>query len=254
MPKWTKGFRPGRTYIDVYKLFSKEELSDISTEELKRRTDEALLFDAYEDQDANPQKYKNCDNIEGLENVLYKCPNCTEEFKIRVKDRSVIYCEACGFEEKADEYGFLHKTSEVGEEIRYVSHWSKWIYEELMSEISKQDELLIRFRADISTIDERKHKFINSGDGEITVTKQHVTLSGVVKGEKINVCVPTCAFPSLPFKPGKYLELQHESDIFRLYPEDGRQVMKYINTVKAVHQLHDGECQRCAECETAHTV
>ena len=26
MPKWTKGFRPGRTYMDIYKLFSKEEL------------------------------------------------------------------------------------------------------------------------------------------------------------------------------------------------------------------------------------
>ena len=29
MPKWSKGLRPGRTYMDIYKLFSKEELKQM---------------------------------------------------------------------------------------------------------------------------------------------------------------------------------------------------------------------------------
>ena len=254
MPKWAKGFRPGRTYIDVYKLFSKEELSDISPEELKERTDRALLFDAYKDQENRPVKYKKCDNIEGLEQVLYKCPHCGGKYTVKVKDKSVIYCARCGFEERADCYGFLHKTSEVGEEIRYVSDWASAIFLDKQREVRQDNDLRIDFQGDISTVNHKKHKFVHRGQGKVTITKQHLTLTGNVSGEEIEITLPTCAFPSMPFKPGRYLELQHESDIFRIFPTDGSRVMEYVNTVKAIHLLHDGECQRCEQCHQAQTV
>lgn len=50
MPKWTKGFRPGRTYMDIYKLFDRNELKKLSVGEIKERTDGAILFDAYREQ------------------------------------------------------------------------------------------------------------------------------------------------------------------------------------------------------------
>ena len=41
MPKWGKGFRPDRTYLDVYKLFSKEELVELELPAVQQRTEEA---------------------------------------------------------------------------------------------------------------------------------------------------------------------------------------------------------------------
>ena len=57
MPKWTSGFRPGKTTLDVYKLFDKEELKDLEPEAVRNRMEEALLFDAYREQEHLRVKY-----------------------------------------------------------------------------------------------------------------------------------------------------------------------------------------------------
>lgn len=36
MPKWTKGMRPGKTTIDIYKLFDKDDLVQMGVERIKR--------------------------------------------------------------------------------------------------------------------------------------------------------------------------------------------------------------------------
>lgn len=237
MPKWSRKKRPGRTFLDVYKLFSKEELTKMPIDELKTRANEALLFDAYRDQERNMVKYRGCENIEGLENVLYKCPHCLEEFSIKVKDVSTIYCEACGFEQKCDEYGFLHKTSEVGEEIRYVSDWSRRIYSDMKDSILSGEYSEIEADANISMIDYDKHKFVEVGRGTLKITREHITLLGNVKGERVDISLPTAMFPSMPFGPGRYVELQNGEDIYRCVLDDGRLAMKMINTVKVYYEL-----------------
>ena len=74
MPKWTSGFRPGKTTMDIYKLFSKEELEILDADAIRERTEQALLFDAYREQERILAKYKNGSNLKGLENVLYCVP------------------------------------------------------------------------------------------------------------------------------------------------------------------------------------
>ena len=66
MPKWTKGFRPGRTYMDIYKLFDRAELRKLSVKQIKEKTDEAILFDAYREQEKLLAKYSDNANIEDL--------------------------------------------------------------------------------------------------------------------------------------------------------------------------------------------
>ena len=51
MPKWARGFRPGRTYLDVYRLFTKEQLAAASVEEVRQQAEAALRFDAYREQE-----------------------------------------------------------------------------------------------------------------------------------------------------------------------------------------------------------
>lgn len=239
MPKWRKnGFRPGKTTIDIYKLISKEELADIELAELDKRVNEALSFDAYRDQEANPVKYKGADNIEGLENVLYMCPHCKAEFSMRVKNKNTIYCEKCGFTEESDKYGFLHKIGEVGEEIRYVSDWSRLIYNDFKAKIESGENVELSSDATIHMIDYDKRKFVEVGSGNLSFCTDGLHFKGTVNGEEREMCVPTSTFPSLPFKPGKYIELQHGKEIFRCYLNDGALVMKFVNFVKISYELN----------------
>ena len=142
MPKWTSGMRAGRTYLDIYQLVSKEELEAADLETVKQKTDEALDFDAYREQEKLLVKYQKNDDIEGLENVLYVCPHCKSEFTMQVKDKSTIFCTECGFAQKSDEYGFLHRVGEVGSEVRYVSDWSRMIYADLKDKIERGEDMI----------------------------------------------------------------------------------------------------------------
>lgn len=237
MPKWTTGFRPGKTHIDVYKLFSKEELNNTDLETFKKQTDEALLFDAYREQEKNLVKYKRNNMISGLENVLYMCPHCMTEFSMQVKDGNTIYCNKCGYEQTSDEYAFLHNHRGIGKELRYVSDWSKLIYETLKEKIKQGHESILSAKTKIHMIDYNKCKFAEVGHGTISLSKEHFLIEGLINEQAVNLSIPTANFPTLPFGPGKYLEIQHGSDIYRCVLEDGKLAMKFINMLKIFNEL-----------------
>ena len=249
MPKWTKGMRPGRTYMDIYKLFDREEMKSISLEEVRRRTDEALLFDAYREQERNQARYYKNRNIQGLQNVLYWCPVCRKEHTIEVREEDTLVCAHCGFSQKSDAYGFLHKTSEIGEEIRYVSDWSRMIYRDLKEKILDGRENSLSMKTIVSMVNGKKKRFEPVGEGTLTLSAEGFSIIGTIHSEPVSLQIPIGNIPTLPFSPGKYLEVQHGGDIYRCALEDGALVMKFINMVKVFYELsqetHQSAKQNC---------
>ena len=237
MPKWTSGFRPGITTLDIYKLFDKEELKTLDQETIRARTEKALDFDAYREQEQLLVKYKKGSNVQGLENVLYVCPYCGAEFSITAEDEHTLRCERCGYAEESNEFGFLHKVSDCGEEIRYVSDWSRMIYNGLKEKLSRGEDTVLSAKTAIHMVDPKKKKYVPVGEGTVTLTPEQFLLEGTLKGEEISLSIPTAGFPTLPFSPGKYIEIQDGKTIYRCVLEDGRLAMKFINMVKAFFEL-----------------
>ena len=237
MPKWAKGLRPGRTYMDVYKLFDREELARLDLETVRQRTDEALLFDAYREQEQHLIPYRNNHDLSGLEQVLYQCPHCQAEFSMEIRDRSTIRCRSCGYKQVSDRHGFFHNKAGIGEELRYVSDWSRRIYADLRERVRQGQVQELSARTAIRMIDYEKHKFVDVGHGTVTLNRDHFRIEGTLRGEPVQLQVPIAMVPSLPFSPGKYLEVQHGEDIYRCVLEDGKLVMKFINLVKIYHEL-----------------
>lgn len=241
MPKWGKGFRPGRTLLDISLLFSKEALSAIDPAQLRQQTENALAFDAYRDQEQHRIRYQGGSNLEGLEHVLYRCPHCGKEFTMEVRDRSSILCTSCGYCLVSDEYGFLHNRQGLGPELRYVSDWSLQIQESVRRDI--RDGLLqeLSFPCAVRLIDPVRHKFRDAGTGTLSLNADRVYLAATLNGQEKTLQVGVASLPSLPFSPGKYLELQCGNDIYRCVPEDPRVVMKCIHTLKCFHQLQQAK-------------
>ena len=244
-PKWSKKKRPGRTYLDIYRLLSKEELSDMPLEEVREKAESALLFDAYREQEKLLIKYKNGDNIEGIENVLYMCPHCNTEFSTRVRNKNVIYCTECGYELLSDEYGFLHKDDGMDGIKRYVSDWSTAIYDNLKVRAEADPDMMLSAKTKFHLIDKEKNKYCEVGDGEITLTRDAFLIKGVISGEEVELSASTANFISLPFTPGKHLEIQRGKTSYRCVLEDGRLVMKFVNLVKIFYELRREKITRC---------
>lgn len=240
-PKWSKGFRPGKTHMDIYKLFDQSEIRSLSVAEIRAKAEAALAFDAYREQEELLVKYDKNDVIEGLEKVLYMCPHCGAEFSIQVKNRRTIYCTECGYEETSDEFAFLHNEKGIGNEIRYVSDWSRHIFEKTKDHIRRNRDYTLNAATKILMLDYEKHKFKEVGAGNLSLSPTNVSLSGTVNGEELNINMASTQFPSLPFTPGKYLELQNGKDIYRLALNDSRLVMKFINLLKASSEIYEQE-------------
>ena len=236
MPKWGKGLRPGKTTMDIYRLFSREELAEMDVETVREKTDEALLFDAYREQETLRAKYGK-KGIDGLENVLYACPHCRSEFSIRVKDGNTLLCDRCSYEQVSDEFGFLHNRAGIGKELRYVSDWSRRIYEDLRETVRLGQLTELTARVKILMVNEGKSRFLPAGEGDLRLTKDGFRIQGVIRNKETDLKVSIANVPTLPFSPGRYFEVQHGSLIYRCVPEDPRTVMKFINLVKIFHDL-----------------
>ena len=235
MPKWSKKLRPGRTYMDVYQLFSREELEKLDLTAIRRRAEEALLFDAYREQEKLQVRYS--DQIEGLENVLYLCPHCKAEFSMRIKDQNTIYCTECGYAATSDAYGFLH--SERTPALRYVSDWSRLIYEDLKRQLEADPSMGLTAKAKFHMLNGKKRKkYVEVGAGTITLAGQEFHLTGQLRGETVDLRIPAGNLPSLPFDPARHLEIQHGSQIYRCVLEDHRLVMKFINMIKIYYEMN----------------
>ena len=195
------------------------------------------MFDAYREQENHPVKYSRGNDLRGLENVLYQCPHCQAEFTVENVDKDRLRCSACGYEQQSDEYGFLHKASARGKEIRYVSDWSRLIYHRLKETILGGELESLTAETAIHMIDYDKKKFFEVGQGILRLNSQDFHFEGRIRGQDVTLTVPIAGVPTLPFKPGKNMDLQQGSDIYRCVLSDGRLVMKFINMVKIFHEL-----------------
>lgn len=240
MPKWSKKLRPGRTDLDITLLFTKEELQKLSLEEIKARTDAVLLYDAYRDQEKHGYHYHACEDIRGLENVLYMCPNCGAEHTMQVKDKSVISCASCGYSQTMDKQGFFH-CADAEREVRYVSDWSRWIYKDVEQTLEADPDMELQADVTFRMVDEKKHKMVDAGEGIVLLRRGRITLRGRIRGQETDLDVPIAGIPALPFSPGKHLEVQHGEDIYRCVFKDGRPVMKFINMVKAQYRIEQAD-------------
>lgn len=105
-PRWGKTRKKGAFNIDYSVLINKENLKDLSVEEISEILEENIIFNDYEWNKINKVKYKSNIKAKGLENYLYVCPKCHGHQTIWTS-KNDIGCEKCGKLAHINEYHFL---------------------------------------------------------------------------------------------------------------------------------------------------
>ena len=237
-PKWSTIKRKGRVNLNISKLLSAEEIETIDIEKLNELVEEKLKYNAYLKQGLEPIIYKNGDNLEGLETVLYKCPKCGSEFSIKTIEHNILQCDICGNSAKSNKYGLLEKLNEEDIIYKYPNEWYDFIQSDLQKQMLNNNDYYLEAHALVDMIDYKKHKFVNVGDAIIKLDKDKFTITGVLKNENIQKEVSIATFPMIPFKPGLFFEIQDGNDIYRIKLDNGKEVMKWIMTLKIFFNLY----------------
>ncbi len=165
-PRWANGRRFVPIRVDARLAVTKEEIATLSVEEIHNRIVTNLAYDDYEYQLQNKILIDVPDLAEGLEGILYKCPDCGAEFAMTGRGNE-LSCAKCGFSVQQNPLGQL-----VGGKFDKVTDWYEWQRKCVQEEINAPDYVLqASFRAEKLI----KDKYEDMGGASITFNASGIT-------------------------------------------------------------------------------
>lgn len=123
-PRWAYSIRRGGMRGRAVNVYTKEQLAQMTAEQVYSAICRDIYEDTYELQEKEPRPFKCRGQAEGLEHVLYMCPECGRIGELSSRGDNV-YCK-CGMKAVCDEYGWLS-----GTKFKRTTDWNQWQREEL---------------------------------------------------------------------------------------------------------------------------
>ncbi|HPD88886.1 MAG TPA: hypothetical protein PLU75_05375 [Oscillospiraceae bacterium] len=114
-------------------LFTAEEAAAASAEVINDAIRKEFQYDDYKWQKQKGVLVDVPWRAEGLHKVLYQCPHCGEEYRMR-SDKNELFCEACGKRYLMSELGELE--AESGKtEFSHIPDWYEWERQNVRHEV-----------------------------------------------------------------------------------------------------------------------
>lgn len=159
---------------DVEYLLSQDDIRSKTPEELNLILKEKFTFDNFRWQQENGVRITEPFRADFLNRVLYRCPHCNEEGRMKGKCIT-LKCEACGTEHELTEEGFL-KALNGDEKINHIPDWYKWQRECVRKELEDGSYTL---EEDVDIIMMKGKKAVyRVGSGHLSHTKEGFHLTG----------------------------------------------------------------------------
>lgn len=114
-------------------ILSPEDIDNMTVDELNHKLSELFTFDNFDWQIENKVRISEPTRAEGLNRVLYKCPECLSEGSMAAKGTR-ISCKKCGCEYELSEYGEIIRTNGKAR-FSTVPKWYRWERECVKDEI-----------------------------------------------------------------------------------------------------------------------
>ncbi|MCD8007217.1 MAG: 1-acyl-sn-glycerol-3-phosphate acyltransferase [Oscillospiraceae bacterium] len=218
-PKWGKKYRKGDIKVETARLLTANEVAKLSVDEISEKIDAAIYHD--DEFVMKGHQYKTDKTAEGLDSILYMCPNCRTEFQIKAEGNEV-HCEACGFKTTlSDNYRFDN------EMVRSVNAWYYLQRGLLPLDTVMEDDIKI------GAVNKHGHMDMEAGEAHLRVDMENFDLVGTVYGEPVELHKKTRDIGGSPYTPDGWFNLYYEKRLFYLVPPDKRRIVKYVNIIDA---------------------
>lgn len=162
-------------WADMEYVLSPEQISQMSADEINTVIEKCFSFDNFRWQKEHQIIIDETDRADGLNKILYKCPNCYAEGQTKGAGVSLT-CNSCGKEYELTELGEM-KAKQGETEISHIPAWYCWerqcVREELEKGIYKMDMLVdVRVMVDTYSIyDIGEGRLVHDENGFILTTK-----------------------------------------------------------------------------------
>lgn len=249
-PRYSNDVKKGKITAHFSKLFDAEDFRNCSKEELYERLLKAFTYDEFaEHQDAPVAFRGKKPNIDGLDNIIYKCPQCKAEHQLQVEG-DTMRCTACGFAVSMDEY---YRLVPVNGELPFQNHdqWYKWQRSQVAQEVLS-DDFAMSAKVEIGRINTQK---LNSnysleyyGEGTLTITNQGLTYRGSCDGEETELFFQAKQVFSLSMSLGYDMDLYYDGKYYNFkLLENHKHMAKWMLAAEEIHNLLDPVWQKASK-------
>jgi len=230
----------GHTAATYKQLFTKEQIEALSPEEINEGIVKEFQYDDFTWQKDNGIHIADKNRAKGLHHVLYKCPHCKVENKIR-SEGTKLFCTACSKEWQMTELGELAAVN--GEtEFSHIPDWYEWEREEVAKEIEEGTYSSGDLSVSVESLPNAK-KFVPLGNGtlihdmngfKVRVTDIHGEIHEMIKDV---ASLYSCHIEyQYLFKHGDCIDLNTLDDTWYIYPTGNFSVTKMALATEELHR------------------
>ncbi len=227
-PRWSKKLRQTNTYAKATILIRKDEIPNLSTEEIYQRIVSGLSYDEYQRQIDEKIILDDENLAENLHTILYKCPYCKQEFTLSSKGKEIV-CHNCNSVYRLNEYGIIN--SDKGQSLT-VTSWYNNQRECVKQQILDQE---IVDDCHVYLLIDEKQGYIDKGVGNFTVNKEGVSITFEGQTVFFNAKV----LPAIAFDVGKHFFLSNANATYKIVPNDTIDKLAKVNLfIEEAHKLN----------------
>lgn len=200
-------------------LLSADEIAKMTEDEINEVIYKQFAFDNFAWQRDNKIRITENFRADGLERILYKCPDCQAERQMIGKGIHIT-CGACGAKHELNEYGQLVPMGS-SKGFSHIPDWYKWEREQVKAEIdsgtySLDTEVNVWISLDTKTL-------YDIGEGRLVHTKDGFILTDK-NGEKIYEHKPMASYSICSdfnfYEVGDVIAIANPECIYYCFPKD----------------------------------
>ena len=245
-PRFDTNKRKGRLEYNFEILFRREEIEDMTEDELYSRLLEKFRYNDFAWNSEKQYRYKGKVALaHGLDNILFVCPHCGKQFTMKVEgDR--LQC-SCGRSVTVDDRYNLIPDDASDFPFSRIDEWYRWQRGIVAEEVCRDDFILSE---DVTYLtlnmdDLRKGSAVPVGEGRIELDSKELRYIGTGCGEDTELSFDISRMPSLPLGKSMFNQFYYDGEYYRFdIHGDKRHAVKLMMAVEILHDMGDPERSR----------
>lgn len=249
--RYSKDRKRGYIGVNYSYVFTPDMLEELSEQDIYKLLLEKIKYNDFEyNKNAHNKYIGKKPNAFGIENILYKCPDCKKEHTLYTEHDTII-CKHCGLKIRVNEYYDL-----IGLQAKNVpqdiDEWYKWQRRVVSKEVIN-DNFELSLKGLICTIKldklrkEPKDRDILS-IGKATLTNKGLSFKGILNEKSVDFYFNPKSIYSMTLSTKGYLEFYSNSDYYMIVPEKpNKELIKWTLASEEIHNLYDEKWK--AACE-----
>ena len=212
------------TEADFSLILTPDELESLSVDEINDRIVEAFQYDDFAWQKERGIRTPYEKRAEGLQKVLYQCPHCGTEYRMKAGGTH-LWCDHCGKEWEMTELGEL-RALEGETEFSHIPDWYEWERANVRKEVREGRYSTGELPVHVYSLPNAL-KFIKLGDGKMVHDGNGFRVWGTdFDGDPFEMVLPVPSLYSCHIeyeylgKWGDCVDLNTLQDTWYTYPYD----------------------------------